>query len=259
MFGRSKRLLAIPLGLATLTFAAFVAPVSAMPEQVQSKATICHADDDGEWVPLTLAAPGAAVRLRAGDAAVGDPYPGTDGLVFSSDCQAAFPYTDAAISLIESIRAEYEPPCETPDGAVECEPGEGGVLPPVVWDQALADRAQALAAECPVFTPRDEGELNIYLHWSPEPVTEAELVQLAIENWAEKIIQYEVLTGNSVRAGDNSAISYKRLLAVETFGIGSVADCPNNRAVAVMLMTPEVSEGPIYGEVPRRGSGNPTR
>lgn len=244
---RRPRLLAITTALAMLTIAGVVAPAAAAPEGSQSRVTICHADDEGMWAPLTLATPGADARLRAGDAAIGDPFPGSDDLVFSSDCEAVFPLIHVTTSLIESIRADYEPPCETPEGAVECEPGAGGVLPAIQWDQALADRAQPLAADCPVFTPEGD-DLNIYLHWSPEPVTDAELVQLAIENWAEKVIQYDPLTGNGVRAGDRSTLSYKRLLTLETFGIGARSDCPNNRGVVVMLMTPAPPEGPVYGE-----------
>lgn len=249
MFDRRNRRFTAAAALAILTLAGVVAPVSATPQRGQSRVTICHQNGAGEWAPLTLAERGAAARLRAGDAAIGDPYPGTDDLVFTSDCQAGSPFVDVSLALIGSIRADYEPPCETPEGAVECEPGEGGVLPAIEWDQTMADRAQALAAECPVFTPRDPA-LNIYLHWSPERVTDVELVQLAIENWSEKIIQYEVLTGNSIRAGDNSSLSYKRLLTLETFGIGAVADCPNNRGVAVMVLDAAPPEGPVYGGAP---------
>lgn len=251
MFERRNRRFTAATALVILTLSGVMAPASAAPNHGQNRVTICHQNGAGAWTPFTLAERGATARLRAGDAEVGDPYPGSDNLIFRSNCEASSPHADASMRLIESVRADYEPPCETPEGAVECEPGDGGALPPIEWDQTLADRAQALAAECPVFTPRDESELNIYLHWSPEPVTEAELVQLAIENWAEKITQYEVLTGDSVRVGDTSTLSYKRLLTLETYGIGSVADCPNNRAVAVMLMTPDVPEGPVYGDVPR--------
>lgn len=251
MFERRNRRFTAAAALATLTLAGLVAPVSAGPQQGQDPVTICHLDDAGEWSTLTLAAPAVPARIRAGDAAIGDPYPGSDGLVFSSDCRAGSPFVDVSFALIESIRADYEPPCETPQGAVECEPGEGGVLPSIEWDQTMADRAQVLAAECPVFTPRGEGELNVYLHWSPEPVTDVELVQLAIENWAEKITQYDVLTGNGIRIGDNSTLSYKRLLTLETFGIGAVADCPNNRGVVVMLIDAAPPEGPVYGEASR--------
>lgn len=254
MFERRNRRFTVgtaTAAMAILIVAGVVTPASAVPNHGQDRVTICHQNGAGAWTPLTLAERGATARLRAGDAAIGDSYPGSDDLVFSSNCEASSPHADASMRLIESIRADYEPPCETPDGAVECEPGDGGALPPIEWDQALADRAQALAAECPVFTPRDESELNLYLHWSPERVTDAELVQLAIQNWAEKIIQYDVLTGNGIRIGDNSTLSYKRLLTLETLGIGSVADCPNNRGVVVMLMTPDVPEGPVYGAVPR--------
>ncbi len=245
---RRSRLLAIATALALLTVAGAGAPAAGAPRGPQPRVTICHANGAGDWAPLTLAAPGAEARLRAGDAAIGDPFPGSDGLVFSSDCEDAFPHADLATAQIESIRADYEPPCETPEGAVVCERGEGGVLPAIQWDQALADRADPLAAACPVFTPPADEVLNIYLHWSPERVTDAELVELAIGNWAEKAIQYDALTGNGIRSGDFSTLSYKRMLTLETFGIGVRSDCPNNRAVVVMLMTPAPPEGPVYGE-----------
>ena len=259
MFERRTRHAAMVGALALLTLAGVVAPASAAPQARKERVTICHLDDAGEWSALTLAAPGAAARLRAGDAEIGDPYPGSDGLVFSSDCRAVFTHADASVAFIESIRADYEPPCETSDGAVECGPGEGGELPPIEWDQTMADRAEVLAAECPVFTPRNAGEINIYLHWSPQPVTNDELAQLAVENWAEKIVQYDVLTGTGIRNGDTSTDSYKRLLTVKTFGIGVRSDCPNNRGVVVMVLDSAPPEGPVYGVTAHEESARSTR
>lgn len=228
-----------------------LAPAGAAPGGGKAKVGVCHFDDDGNVKLLMVAERGARALLRKGDVQPGDAVPGLDGVVYDDQCRPVFQHAQVALDVLNEIRFGIDPPCDPAAVPTPCGPENGGLLPPVVWDQGLAELAAPIAADCPVFTPGSEAHpdgmaSNIYLHSSPDPVTDAELAELAIENWAEKQIQYNALTGGSIRNGDTSQLSFVRLISATRVGMAVKADCPNNRGVAFMILDPAPADGPAY-------------
>ncbi len=65
-----------------------------------------------------------------------------------------------------------------------------------------------------------------------------------VRNRAEKEIQHNPLTGDAIRNGDQSHLSFKRLISATRVGLWANADCPNNRGVAFMILDPPQPTGP---------------
>lgn len=234
-----------------VALATSLAPAQAKPGGSKAKTAVCHFDGDGDVKLLMVAERGARALLRKGDVQPGDAVPGRDGVVFDEQCRPVFPHSQVVLDVVNEVRFAIDPPCDPDASGTPCGPENGGMLAPVVWDQGLADMAVQTAAACPVFTPGADAypagmAPNIYLHWSPTPVTDAELAELAIRNWAEKEVQYNALTGTAIRPGDQSHLSFKRLLSATRVGMASNADCPNNRGVAFMILDPAPTDGPAY-------------
>lgn len=127
-----------------------------------------------------------------------------------------------------------------------CGPQNGKLLPPVEWNDALVAQAAALVDTCPIFVPRGDPAL-VFVHWSPDQLSKVELLEIAIQTWASERDQYNFVTGNCLRPGDTSYLSYKTLVAVGDVAVAVKADCPNNRSVAAMYFNPNpLPDGPAY-------------
>ena len=157
--------------------------------------------------------------------------------------QGLSPVVEAALQAIDSVRANVDPPCDPAAPNSPCGPDNGNRLPGPRWNQALADEAASVADQCPIFAPNED---LIYLHFSPDPITPVQLVEAAIANWAAKRIQYDPVTGNCLRPGDLSCLTYPNLLTPEEIGVAVKVDCPNSRFVVVMRFSPGPVSGPAY-------------
>jgi len=180
----------------------------------------------------------------------GDAVPGADGLVFDRRCTPVFAHAQLTVGLVNGVRRSIDPPCDSAAPHTPCGPENGGLLPAVTWDQRLAEQAQQIADTCPIFSPpgpvNAPTHTNVFLDFSPEPVTPTELIEEAVANWEAKRIQYDPITGAGLRPGDRSQEVFSAMLWAEEIGLGVRADCPNDRSVVVMIMTPGHGIGPAY-------------
>ena len=217
------------------------------------RVVVCHERSDGEWKRVRIAPRAVPAHVRRGGVVAGDPVPGMDGMVFDRRCRPVFHYARSVRRAVSDVRRNVDPPCDVNAPNSPCGPENGGFLPPVKWNQDLAELAVPITDSCPIFIPRDlnseEVHVNIYLHFSQTPITETELALLAVTNWERKSIQYDPVTGNGLRPGDLSPQVYSSMLWADEVGMSVKTDCPNNRAVAVMYMTPGHGEGPAYPPV----------
>lgn len=214
------------------------------------RVVVCHERPGGDWKRVRISSGAVAAHVRNGGVVAGDAVPGREGRVFDQECGAVFSYADLATSLVNEVRQNVDPPCDSAAPDSPCGPENGGVLPPVSWDQELAALASVISDSCPIFIPRDLSDeavhVNVYLHFSQTPVTRSELVELAIATWAAKAIQYDPITGAGLRPGDLIAQQYSSMLWADEVGISATTKCENNRSVAVMYMTPGHGDGPAY-------------
>ena len=220
---------------------------------VNHRVVVCHERSDGEWKRVRIAPRAVPAHVRRGGVVAGDPVPGMDSMVFDRRCRPVFHYARSVRRAVNDIRRNVDPPCDVTAPDSPCGPENGGVLPRVKWNQDLAELAAAIADSCPIFVSRDTNtedvHVNVFLHFSPTPITEAELAVLAISNWGRKSLQYDPVTGTSLRPGDLSAQIYSSMLWADEVGMSVNVDCPDNRSVAVMFMSPGHGDGPAYPPV----------
>ena len=80
--------------------AAVAGSTAARPDGAgQSQITLCHAQGDGSYAPLTVSVAAEAAHRAHGDAAIGEAVPTDPTMVFAADCTATAPVINVLVQV----------------------------------------------------------------------------------------------------------------------------------------------------------------